>query len=66
MGVNDDKNLNEYEGESMGKDIGYVSLSFVALLLSQKESNRQINMDKRTRNLNHLVCTPKISLLYNC
>ena len=56
VGVYDDESLDKYKGEE-GKDVGYNLLLFVTLPPLQKESNRLTDMDKGTRNLNHLVCT---------
>lgn len=56
------KSLDKYEGKSEGKDRGYVLFLFVAPLSPlQEESNRSTNIIKGTKNLNHLVCIPKIS-----
>ena len=47
----EEESLNEFENEGEIESIGYVLLPFVAL--SQKESNRPIDMGKGIRSLNH-------------
>lgn len=58
------KSLDKFESEDKREDIGYVPFFFV--IPPQKESNRLIDMGKGIKSLNHLVCIPKIGLLYNC
>ncbi len=60
----EEKGLDEFEGEGEGEDIRYIPLPFVAR--PQKESNRSTNMSKRIRSLNYLVYIPKIGSSYNC
>lgn len=69
MNVYDDKkgqDLDKYEdeGEEKEKNVEYILFPFVAAFSpSQKESNRLINMGKRTKSLNHLICIPKFYYL---
>ena len=49
--------LDKFESDGEREGIGYVLLLFVASL--QKEDNSPIDMSKRTKSLNHLVCIPK-------
>ena len=52
------KGLDKFEDEGKRKDIRYILLLFVAPF--QKESNYLIDMGKRTKSLNYLICIPKI------
>ncbi len=67
MGMHNDKerlSLDKYKDER--KNVKYVPLPFVAPSPPRKESNRPTDMGKQTKNLNHLVCIPKIGLSDNC
>lgn len=63
---NEERNgLDEYEDEI--KYIRYVPPPFIALSpLSQKESNRPLDLGKETKSLNHLVYIPKICYSEKC
>lgn len=57
--------MDKYEDEGEGEDVRYILSPFITLFPSQKKSNHLIDMGKRTKSLNHLVCITKIGLLYN-
>ena len=55
----EENNLDKDKSEI--KSAKYVLFPFISLfLLPQKMSNHLSNLDKRIRNLNYLVCLPKI------
>ena len=68
MGIDDKKegqSLREYMDEDEGEDIGYIPLLFITAPPLRTEWNRLTDMGEGIRSINHLVCIPKISLLYN-
>ena len=54
----EEEGLDKFKGEDERENIKYVFFLFVAH--PQKESNRPTDIGKGTKNLNHLVCIPKI------